>query len=220
VDIEDGKTHPGRGSVGWWDVVARVIGLLCCVAITAAAVAVLQTDASMEAWPPGYGVPAKAYLAVELGGAAAVGLIGVIRGSRPLLGAAGGLILPIGLMSLLVAPAALLIAVCGVLPSRRRPSGRELAAGVLVVLLGLAPFFAPAVLSSPRCWVEIADAAGRRVVFTAGMPAGIPGQTSATCAERVPDPIAFPIAVALVAAALAVSVAIVGRKAGSPGTPD
>lgn len=209
MDLEDSAIRAGRGSVDWWDVVARVIGLLGCVAIAAAAIAVLQTDPSWEAaWPTGYGVPSKAYLALELGGAAMIGLTGVIRGSRPLLGAAGGLILSISLMSLLVVPAASLIAACGVLPSRRKPRGRELAAGVLVVLLGSSSFLAPALLSSPRCWVEIDDAAGARVVFTVGMPVGLPGQRSATCAERVPDPIAFPIAVTFVAAALAASVAI------------
>jgi hypothetical protein len=190
-----------------WDAIARALGLFASLLILFAAVAVLLTDPSVEAGSQPYGVPSRYYLALALIAAAAVGLIGVYRGSRPLIGAAGGLILPVGLMSLLGVPAVLLIAACGVVPAPRRPSGRELVAGVLIVLLGLAPFFVPALLSSSRCWIEIEDAAGIRYELTQGFPQDpVPGQRSVTCAERVPDVAAFPISTGLVAAALGLAI--------------
>jgi hypothetical protein len=198
-----------RSGRDYWEAIARALGVVASLLIGAAAITVLQADPSLDAdaVPPGYGVPSKYFLALELLGAAAIGGIGVLRGSRPLLGAAGGLILPIGLMSLLVVPAVLLIGACGVIPARRRTSGHELAAGLLIVLLGLASFFVPAIMSSARCWVEIQDSAGVRYEFTEGMVGGVPGQRSATCAERIPDPASFPIAVAIETGALALALA-------------
>jgi hypothetical protein len=198
-----------RSRLDRWEAIARALGMVASLLIGAAAVTVLQADPSLDAAavPPGYGVPSMYFLALELSGAAAIGGIGVLRGSRPLLGAAGGLILPIGLMSLLVVPAVLLIGACGVIPAHRRAAGRELAAGLLIVLLGLAPFFVPAILSLGRCWVEIQDAAGVRYELTEGMVGGLPGQRSATCAERVPDPASFPIAIAIESTALVLALA-------------
>ena len=206
-----------RRVLEWWDAIARGLGLFASLLIVFATVAVLLADTSMDAGSQPYGVPPRYYLALALIASAVVGLMGVYRGSRPLMGAAGGLILPIGLMSLMAVPAVLLIAACGVVPAPRRPSGRELAAGVFVVVLGLAPFFVPALLSSTRCWIEIEDAAGIRYELTQGFPQDpVPGQRSVTCAERVPDVAAFPISLGLVAAALGLAISSSRRQIAPP----
>lgn len=200
-----------------WDAIARGLSLFASLLIVFAAVAVLLTDTSMDTGSHPYGVPSRYYLALALIAAAVVGLIGVYRGSRPLIGAAGGLILPFGLMSLMGIPAVLLIAACGVVPAPRKPSGRELAAGVLIVVLGLGPFFVPALLSSSRCWIEIEGPAGIRYELTEGFPLDpVPGQRSVTCAERVPDVAAFPISLGLVAAAVGLAIGSSRRQIAPP----
>jgi hypothetical protein len=206
-------TRHRRAALHRWEIIARALGMIGSLATVAAVIAVLQSDSSLEAGgPPPIGVPSKYYLALELLAAATVGIIGVVRGSRPLIGAAGGLILPLGLMSLMVLPAALLIAACGVIPARRKTRGRELASGVLIVLLCLTPFFVPAVMSSPRCWAEIQDARGIRYELTQGMTEGLPGQISTTCAERVPEPMSFPIALTFVMVAVGLALASSQRQ--------
>lgn len=187
-----------------WDGKAGALGTVGAALIVVAAIAALLIDPSTDPGiPPGYGPPSKFYLALWLGGAAAIGFIGVARQSRPLIGAAGGLILPVGLMSFLVVPAALLIGACGVLPTRRKPDRAEFAAGIVIVLLGLAPVVLPPLVSAPKCWVEIQDPSGSRTEFTDGLVTGVaPGQLSATCAERVPEPAAFPLAAGFVVVAI------------------
>jgi hypothetical protein len=77
-----------RRALERWDAIARALGLFASLLILFAAVAVLLTDPSVEAGSQPYGVPSRYYLALALIAAAAVGLIGVYRGSRPRLGGA------------------------------------------------------------------------------------------------------------------------------------
>jgi hypothetical protein len=159
----------------------------------------------------GTDAPMAASLALELLCAGFVGLIGAVRGSRPLIGAAGGLTLVLG-FSLLVLPAALLIAACGIAPARRAPKRHELVAGLLGVVFGLSIFLVPALMASPGCWVAVETSRGVQIQVVRGPSADLPtGPGVVGCAEKMPPVNSFQISLVLAVAALAAVTVSAGR---------
>jgi hypothetical protein len=100
-----------------------------------------------------------------------------------------------------------LIGAYGLAPGKQAPQRSELAAGVLIVLLGIAIFVVPALTRSARCWVATPGPTGIAYEMTDQMPDQLgDGQIGAGCDSGVPSPVAFPIAILLVGAALALAV--------------
>jgi hypothetical protein len=192
------------------EIAVRVVSAIASGVIGIAAVAALWMDTGSGVTDTPGEVPSVAYLSLELLLAGFVGLIGAVRGSRPLIGAAGGLTLPLGLAgSLLAIPAVVLIGACGVVPTRRPPDRREFIAGLAVVVLGLSTWIVPALLASPGCWIAVDTPSGTVYEVVRSVPPQLlPGQSVAGCAEKMPPSLGFPIAVVFASAALAVAVAI------------
>lgn len=164
-------------------------------------------DQGVVAGPPAP-VPEMTFATLELLLAAAIGLIGAIRASRPLIGAAGGLVLPWGLMgTLLVVPAVLLLGACGLVPSGKSPTRGELVAGLLIVSLGYATLIVPALTRSARCWVALEGPAGVEYRSVDQLPDQLDaGQAGAGCDGGVPSTGAFPVALLLAGSAVVVAI--------------
>jgi hypothetical protein len=175
-------------------------------AVAIAAVAHPAEEGAFAGPPPP--VPEIAFTTVALSLAAVIGLIGAVRDSRPLIGAAGGLILPWGLMgSLLVVPAALLLGACGLVPRNHSPRQNEILAGLLIVTLGYATFIVPALTRTARCWVAIDGPAGVEYRSADGLPDELTaGQVGAGCDGGVPSTAAFPVSLLLAGSAVAIAV--------------
>jgi hypothetical protein len=205
------RNAPTKFETGWADLFVRVVSAIASVGVGLAGVSVLLMGPNEGVTDYGTDAPMAASLALELLCAGFVGLIGAVRGSRPLIGAAGGLTLILG-FSLLVVPAVLLIAACGIAPARRAPKRHEFVAGLLSVVFGLSIFLVPAVLASPGCWVAVNTSRGVEVQVVRGPSEDLPsGPEVAGCAEKIPPVNSFQIGLVFAVAALASVTVSAGR---------
>ena len=178
---------------GWADRFVRVVSAIASVGVGLAGISVLLMGPNEGVDDYGTDAPMAASLALELLCAGFVGLIG----------AAGGLTLIFG-FSLLVVPAVLLIAACGIAPAPRAPKRHEFVAGLLSVVFGLSIFLVPAVLASPGCWVVVETSRGVQIQVVRGPSADLPtGPGVVGCAEKMPPVNSFQIGLVLAVAALA-----------------
>ncbi|MEO8571301.1 MAG: hypothetical protein ABI553_06325 [Chloroflexota bacterium] len=152
-------------------------GIIVGYALVVAAVSAGARGGLGEFSPPEV-IPRPVLLAVLGTLAAAVGAIGAMRRSRPVLVAAGIVCLAqsfiafSGITIPFIVPAFLLLGL-GAEPGEDRTPARAVVGGVLVLVLGLAAWVAPFALTETSCWVARSGAGGGVVYAPIPVPAGM-----------------------------------------------
>ena len=150
-----------------------VAALIAALAVTIAALPLIQSGNGADALAGPAIIPRPIVTAVLLGLPAGIAMIGALRASRPMFLAAGSLCLLQSLVAFsgvtlgFVIPGIVLIALGGPRmqsgDSTRSGGGRARIAGLLVVGLGIAAWFALFATSETVCWIARSGSDGRPV---------------------------------------------------------